>query len=508
MAVILDIIAPWIVDSWLAAFGAFAFSLPTVEIERDLAVCVLAGAVAALMVLALMGIGHLPWVARRAALLVLLPLVALPLLAAGGTRYGLQARVEARRIGFVLLHGAQPRGRLQTARVEPGPAIAAAPKPVTVAPPVPAGEQKTAEPVTVAPAVAEPQSVAVIEKPSSAQSAANAISRVASLLARKAQPRSEVRVIPVLFGTDRAAERGGKGLDYSAERSGRLALGRVLVTVPDAGRGEGDGPGAISEVKELAPDEVGAAARLEASSARRAKGRALVYVHGLNTSFRAAVLEAVRIAEAARFDGAVLVYSWPSAGFVVRYAYDAQSAAETEPHLVDFLAFVARETGGSPISIVADGLGAAAVVEALEGHVELTRPSEGVAAAISDLVLRAPDMDQARFAAKVGALKPHIGKVTLYATASDRALNVSRRYVGAAPRAGDVMDGGPAVLDGVETVDVTEPPFDPKAPKARAGGPAFAVLGQRLGAGEAPGHELLEAVQTARGAYWRLKANR
>src|SRR5487761_2137394 len=119
MTVILDIIAPWIVNSWLDTFGAFAFSLPTVEIERDLAVCVFAGIVAVLVAFAQISIRHLPRQARRAALLTLLPIMLLPVVAAGDTRYGLAARLQVQRITTALLHGAQASARRQMVRVTP-----------------------------------------------------------------------------------------------------------------------------------------------------------------------------------------------------------------------------------------------------------------------------------------------------------------------------------------------------------------------------------------------------
>lgn len=510
MAVVLDIIAPWIIETWLEAYSAFSFPLPTVEIEHDRAICAFAAAAVALIAFALLGIRHLPKGARRAAGLSLLPAMLIAVLGVSDTRFGMEARAEAQRLGNALLHGAKPRERVQQAAAAPRQPATAVPKPAGDAPhPVqtPSAPDALAQPASQPQPLPLPPPPPVVEKPSAAQAAAQAIARVASLLARKAQPHSDIRVIPVLYATDRVADRSGAGLDYTSQRSGRLAVGRALVSVPQAGRGGVDGAAVVSQIRELPPEEVGAAARLEATSARRANGRALVYVHGLNTSFEAAVLEAVRVAEAAQFDGAVLVYSWPSAGHVVQYVYDAESASAAEPHLADFLAFVARETGVRFISIVADGLGGAAVVDVLAAQSVLEPSSEAGRATIGDLVLRAPDMDRPKFAARVREIRPLVGKLTLYAAASDRALNISRRYVGLAPRAGDVIDGGPVVIEGMETVDVTEPPFDPRARRAGTTA-AFAALAQRLQGDAAPvAPELFEAVPSARGGYWRLKAN-
>ena len=74
----LDIIAPWIVDSWLEAFGAWAFALPTVELERELALVATGAAGLVLLLVSTISIRHLPKPARRAAHLLLIPVLALP----------------------------------------------------------------------------------------------------------------------------------------------------------------------------------------------------------------------------------------------------------------------------------------------------------------------------------------------------------------------------------------------------------------------------------------------
>ena len=45
--------------------------------------------------------------------------------------------------------------------------------------------------------------------------------------------------------------------------------------------------------------------------------------------------------------------------------------------------------------------------------------------------------------------------MTLYAAKNDKALAISRNVNGGIPRAGDVSEQGPLILDGVDTIDVT-----------------------------------------------------
>lgn len=64
-------------------------------------------------------------------------------------------------------------------------------------------------------------------------------------------------------------------------------------------------------------------------------------------------------------------------------------------------------------------------------------------------------MDQADFLYTIPELLHLAGDMTLYASASDRALQLSRRIQGGYPRAGDVTPA-PVVLEGLATVDTTE----------------------------------------------------
>lgn len=79
----------------------------------------------------------------------------------------------------------------------------------------------------------------------------------------------------------------------------------------------------------------------------------------------------------------------------------------------------------------------------------------GVATKLGEVLLIAPDMDRARLVEAASEVRDTVAGITLYASANDPALNVTRRHAGAAPRAGDVGERGPMVLPSVVTVDVT-----------------------------------------------------
>jgi esterase/lipase superfamily enzyme len=69
--------------------------------------------------------------------------------------------------------------------------------------------------------------------------------------------------------------------------------------------------------------------------------------------------------------------------------------------------------------------------------------------------MAAPDVDRDMFIQEI----PNVAKVakglTLYASANDKALLLSKRVAGNIPRAGDVPDAGPIVIGSVSTIDVS-----------------------------------------------------
>lgn len=76
-------------------------------------------------------------------------------------------------------------------------------------------------------------------------------------------------------------------------------------------------------------------------------------------------------------------------------------------------------------------------------------------AAIAQFVMAAPDVDRDMFIQDI----PRVAKVakglTLYASANDKALALSKRIAGNIPRAGDVPATGPIVMASLSTIDAS-----------------------------------------------------
>ena len=206
----------------------------------------------------------------------------------------------------------------------------------------------------------------------------------------------------------------------------------------------------LQEVKRLPKADFLSLVRERLASSTRFKNHATVFVHGYNTSFDNALYRAAQIAYDMEFDGVPFVYSWPSGGAVTSYTYDRESAEGAQPHLRAFLDMVVKETGATSISIIAHSMGNQAVLNVLREF----NSSPGSDAVISQLILAAPDVDTDNFANMAKSIEGLSRGVTLYASANDRALLVSRNFW-RSYRAGDVPASGPIVLPGIETIDVT-----------------------------------------------------
>ena len=179
------------------------------------------------------------------------------------------------------------------------------------------------------------------------------------------------------------------------------------------------------------------------------KKRALIFVHGFNTKFRDAIFRTAQIVWDLQFKGAAVLFSWPSRGEVADYLYDKDSALGSRAALLRVIDDLHKAKFES-IDIIAHSMGNLVAVDALSNSAATRSP-----VAIAQFVMAAPDVDRDMFIQEI----PNVAKVakglTLYASANDKALLLSKRVAGNIPRAGDVPDAGPIVVGSVSTIDVS-----------------------------------------------------
>jgi esterase/lipase superfamily enzyme len=128
--------------------------------------------------------------------------------------------------------------------------------------------------------------------------------------------------------------------------------------------------------------------------------------------------------------------------------------------------------------------------------------------------MAAPDIDRNVFENIAGDLQRYGRGVTLYASSNDRAMQAARRVAGGVPRAGDVPLDGPIIIEGIDTIDVTQTSLDYLALNHSFYAEKSALLndiGLLLQTGERPPNKripILELIESAKGKFWRYPASR
>lgn len=270
--------------------------------------------------------------------------------------------------------------------------------------------------------------------------------------------------VPVFFATDRK-RIGYMPLSYGGERepTKQLHLGRIDVSIPrDHRAGQVERPTIWTLYRED-PDKhfviikateqpyegfyrelgeiVGASVRKEA----------FVFVHGYNVPFEAAVYRTAQIAYDLGFDGAPILYSWPSVANPAEYLVDANNSDWTIDHLHYFLEDVAAKSGANYIHVIAHSRGNWPVMQALSAIA--TEPRNAPRPHFRQVVLTAPDVDADKFRELARAVQTMGERTTLYASSKDEALALSKRFQGY-QRAGDVLPDM-VVVPGLDSIDVS-----------------------------------------------------
>jgi len=175
----------------------------------------------------------------------------------------------------------------------------------------------------------------------------------------------------------------------------------------------------------------------------------LLYIHGYNQSFSDAVFKAAQIAYDSNFGGAVMAFSWPSAGNMFKYDKDRESAEFAAPHLAQVLQFLTDQVGKKSVYVVAHSMGNQLLVNALQ-QAALSKTKLN----LTELVMAAPDVDTNVFRSKADYIRAIAASITMYASSADKALLASgAKSVGT--RLGYVGASGPNLFAGIETIDVT-----------------------------------------------------
>jgi esterase/lipase superfamily enzyme len=270
-------------------------------------------------------------------------------------------------------------------------------------------------------------------------------------------------IVNVLVSTLRAADPDPQ-IGYSGKRSPALSFAEVTVSVP-ADRA----PGTLKfsgRTTDLSTDF--AALRLNRMNSRidfidrinqelatRPAGdkRVFVFVHGYNVSFAGGVFRHAQLMTDYKVPGVAVSFSWPSADSVGLYLYDRDSAEFAREGLIETLDMV-RASNATQIVLLGHSMGGFLVMEALrtaslKGDTRLLRDLEAV-------ILAAPDIDVDVFNQQFNAIAPKPEPFIILVSAKDRALQVSQRLRGGAPRIGEGSDIEDLQARGITVIDLTQ----------------------------------------------------
>lgn len=250
-------------------------------------------------------------------------------------------------------------------------------------------------------------------------------------------PPSDDRVVEVWYGTNRSKRKLPYAI-YGTDRLRELRLGRCDVFVPKEHR-----LGSVKRglkfrdgtLKLQATEEMTTTVFIDSlhrALAVPAEKRALVYIHGYNTSFEDAAIRAAQLAVDLHVKGVMAFFTWPSWGSFVEYPADGEAARASWRYLAEFLDCIVH-AGADRIDVVAHSMGNQVVARALGAMRTKSKPRS-----IECMVLAAPDVDYDTFLDAATDYDDRCASTTLYISGRDRALKFSNqlqlsRRLGLAP---------------------------------------------------------------------------
>ena len=260
--------------------------------------------------------------------------------------------------------------------------------------------------------------------------------------------QSPGRRIDLLVATTRSSVGASAGQMFTGERSEDLAFADISVSVPpDAARQIGEvqwpdqapGDPAKSFVT-LRADRIDlkeALRRFHVRIAATPKRRALVFVHGYNTRFEEAVYRLAQIVNDSHAPVTPILFTWPSRGKLLAYAYDRESANYSRDALENVLQALAADPAVNEIAVLAHSMGNWITLEALR---QMAIRNKTLPKKIGNVMLAAPDVDVNVFRRQIAAIDAsgYHPPFTLFVSQDDDALAVSSRLWGGTTRLGAI----------------------------------------------------------------------
>jgi esterase/lipase superfamily enzyme len=236
----------------------------------------------------------------------------------------------------------------------------------------------------------------------------------------------------LLVATTRKPVNGTRGKPwFSTERASKMTIARATLTPPDDGRFSLASLG----LADWNLDKIEPVAQIGDLVDPTAGGHdVLIYVHGYNTTFETAALDAARLSDGIKFVGETMVFSWPSRASLLDYGYDRESAMWSRDALQQVLDGLTESPVVGHVHVVAHSIGTMLTMEALRQL--YSQLGAEAANRIGVVVFASPDIDMDGFSSSVQRIGPLARKIVVVTAANDRALAVSGWMAGGITRVG------------------------------------------------------------------------
>ncbi len=244
-------------------------------------------------------------------------------------------------------------------------------------------------------------------------------------------PIYDKRIFSVHFGTDRQKRARPNGVAFADTRGRRLHLGTASVSVPSTHRFGSIGrwhsrrwPKGNDDhlrVLNITPKSSDDFAR-DAGGMRLQIGddcRHLLFIHGYNVSFEEATIRCAQLGFDLKVSGHTFLYSWPSAGRMLRYRHDEATVEAAFPYFCDYMELIASQLDGEGLSVITHSMGNRLIVRWLEQQ-RVVRPN------LQSLAFCAADVDTDTFSNGLKSLSGIAGQATIYVAVGDIPLFMSK----------------------------------------------------------------------------------
>lgn len=251
---------------------------------------------------------------------------------------------------------------------------------------------------------------------------------------------------------------------FSGERAQTMQLGSVDVSIPKnhqegnierlKGKNVDPTQSFILGKPSLIEGHASFQADLNNELATRSAGERdiLVFVHGYNTNFSAAVLRVAQFVHDTEYQGIPVLFSWASRGNTFDYLYDLNSALQARDEL-GRLGLVLSDVNATHFDVVAHSMGNLVTLEAMR-TLQL-RQSGNSRGRLRHVVLASPDIDIDFFKTQLKSVHDIQDRFTVLVSNDDRALSLSRRLAGGVSRVG-ATDPDELRKLGLDVFDLTD----------------------------------------------------